>query len=145
MTALRYSDQPEIIGFLCNWCAYEAADSAGRSQKAYPANLKIIRVMCSGMVHPEMVLHALDKGADGVMIIGCHPGECHYLTGNEMALARAEVIADTLEDLGYASERFQLTWVSSAEPERLVEAFRTMSGRLMLLRSEQQTSYAKKN
>ncbi|MBV5317750.1 MAG: hydrogenase iron-sulfur subunit [Desulfobulbaceae bacterium] len=139
------SPEPKIIAFCCNWCSYAAADLAGILRLQYPGSIRIIRVMCSGMVHPEMVLHALDKGADGVMIIGCHPGECHYLTGNEMALARAEVIADTLEDLGYASERFQLTWVSSAEPERLVEAFRTMSGRLMLLRSEQQTSYAKKN
>ena len=94
--------------------------------------------MCSGMVHPEMVLHALQKGADGVMIIGCHIGECHYIKGNEMALARAEVIADTLEDLGWESERFQITWVSSAEPERLVDAFREMSNRLESLREPQQ-------
>ena len=131
------SPEPKIIAFCCNWCSYAAADLAGISRLQYPGSIRIIRVMCSGMVHPEMVLHALDQGADGVMIIGCHLGECHYLKGNEMALARAEVIADTLEDLGYASERFGLTWVSSAEPERLVEAFRTMSGRLMLLRSEQ--------
>jgi len=136
--------EPKIIAFCCNWCSYAAADLAGISRLQYPGSIRIIRVMCSGMVHPEMVLHALDKGADGVMIIGCHLGECHYLKGNEMALARAEVIADTLDDLGYASERFQLTWVSSAEPERLVEAFRTMSGRLMLLRSEQQIPYATK-
>jgi len=138
------SSEPKIIAFCCNWCSYAAADLAGISRLQYPGSIRIIRVMCSGMVHPEMVLHALDKGADGVMIIGCHLGECHYLKGNEMALARAEVIADTLDDLGYASERFQLTWVSSAEPERLVEAFRTMSGRLMLLRSEQQIPYATK-
>ena len=138
------SSEPKIIAFCCNWCSYVAADLAGISRLQYPGSIRIIRVMCSGMVHPEMVLHALDKGADGVMIIGCHLGECHYLKGNEMALARAEVIADTLDDLGYAGERFQLTWVSSAEPERLVEAFRTMSGRLMLLRSEQQIPYATK-
>ncbi len=136
--------EPKIIAFCCNWCSYAAADLAGISRLQYPGSIRIIRVMCSGMVHPEMVLHALDKGADGVMIIGCHLGECHYIKGNEMALARAEVIADTLDDLGYASERFQLTWVSSAEPERLVEAFRTMSGRLMLLRSEQQIPCATK-
>jgi F420-non-reducing hydrogenase iron-sulfur subunit len=130
------SMEPKIIAFCCNWCSYAAADLAGISRLQYPASIRIIRVMCSGMVHPEMVLHALEKGAEGVMIIGCHLGECHYIKGNEMALARAEVIADTLEDLGYESERFQLTWVSSAEPERLVEAFRTMSGRLAVLRSE---------
>ena len=126
--------EPKIIAFCCNWCSYAAADLAGISRLQYPGSIRIIRVMCSGMVHPEMVLHALDKGADGVMIIGCHLGECHYIKGNEMALARAEVIADTLEDLGYESERFQVAWISSAEPERLAEAFREMSGRLALLR-----------
>jgi F420-non-reducing hydrogenase iron-sulfur subunit len=126
--------EPKIIAFCCNWCSYAAADLAGISRLQYPGSIRIIRVMCSGMVHPEMVLHALNKGADGVMIIGCHIGECHYIQGNEMALARAEVITDTLEDLGYEAERFQVAWISSAEPERLAEAFREMSGRLATLR-----------
>jgi F420-non-reducing hydrogenase iron-sulfur subunit len=130
--------EQKIIAFCCTWCSYAAADLAGISRLQYPGSIRIIRVMCSGMVHPEMVLHALEKGAAGVMIIGCHLGECHYIKGNEMTLARGEVIADTLEDLGYDSEQFQLAWVSSAEPERLVEAFRTMSGRLAVLQSEQQ-------
>ena len=129
--------EPIIIAFCCNWCSYAAADLAGISRLQYPGSIRIIRVMCSGMVHPEMVLHALQKGADGVMIIGCHFGECHYIKGNEMALARAEIITDTLDDLGWESERFQVTWVSSAEPERLVEAFREMSNRLQLLREPQ--------
>ena len=137
------SMEPKIIAFCCNWCAYAAADLAGTYRLQYPGSIRIVRVMCSGMVHPEMVLHALEKNADGVMLIGCHLGECHYIKGNEMALARAEVIADTLEDLGYESERFQLTWVSSAEPERLVEAFRNMSGRLAVLRSESLLSVRK--
>lgn len=129
---------PIIIAFCCNWCSYAAADLAGISRLQYPGSIRIIRVMCSGMVHPEMVLHALQKGADGVMIIGCHIGECHYIKGNEMALARAEIIADTLGDLGWESERFQIAWVSSAEPERLVDAFREMSNRLESLREPQQ-------
>ena len=129
-------NSPKVIAFCCNWCSYAAADLAGISRLQYPGNIRIIRVMCSGMVHPEMVLHALNKGADGVMIIGCHLGECHYIRGNEMALARAEVIADTLEDLGYESERFQIAWVSSAEPERLAEAFRGFCGRLARSRGE---------
>jgi len=129
--------EPIIIAFCCNWCSYAAADLAGISRLQYPGSIRIIRVMCSGMVHPEMVLHALQKGADGVMIIGCHIGECHYIKGNEMALARAEIITDTLDDLGWESERFQVTWVSSAEPERLVDAFREMSNRLQLLREPQ--------
>jgi len=134
------SNTPKIIAFCCNWCSYAAADLAGISRLQYPGSVRIIRVMCSGMVHPEMVLHALNKGAEGVMIIGCHLGECHYINGNELALARAEVIADTLEDLGFESERFQITWVSSAEPERLAEAFRSFCGRLAILRGEQAES-----
>ncbi|MDD2463535.1 MAG: hydrogenase iron-sulfur subunit [Desulfobulbus sp.] len=130
------SSTPKVIAFCCNWCSYAAADLAGISRLQYPGSVRIIRVMCSGMVHPEMVLHALNKGAEGVMIIGCHLGECHYINGNEMALARAEVISETLEDMGYESERFQITWVSSAEPERLAEAFRAFCGRLAILRGE---------
>jgi F420-non-reducing hydrogenase iron-sulfur subunit len=132
------NSQPKIIAFCCNWCSYAAADLAGISRLQYPGSIRIIRVMCSGMVHPEMVLHALNKGADGVMIIGCPLGECHYIKGNEMALARAEVIADTLEDQGFDSERFQVAWVSSAEPERLAEIFREMSARLAVLRGTPQ-------
>lgn len=120
----------KIIAFCCSWCSYAAADLAGISRLPYPGSVRIIRVMCSGMVHPEMVLHALAKGADGVMIIGCHLGECHYLSGNEMALSRAAVIADTLEDMGYERERFDIAWVSSSEAEQLVEAFRRMHSRL---------------
>jgi F420-non-reducing hydrogenase iron-sulfur subunit len=126
--------EPKIIAFCCNWCSYAAADLAGISRLQYPGSIRIIRVMCSGMVHPEMVLHALDKGAEGVMIIGCPHGECHYIKGNEMAQARAGVIADTLEDMGYESERFQVAWVSSAEPERLTEVFGEMNARLAALR-----------
>jgi len=126
----------KIIAFCCNWCSYGAADLAGISRLQYPGSIRIIRVMCSGMVHPEMVLHALNKGADGVMIVGCHLGECHYIKGNELALARAEVLTDTLEDFGFESERFRITWVSSSEPELLAEAFRTMSTRLAALRGE---------
>ena len=129
-------EEMKIVAFCCTWCSYAAADLAGISRLQYPESVRIIRVLCSGMVHPEMVIHALDKGADGVMIIGCHLGECHYISGNEMALARAEVIGDTMEDLGYERERFQLFWVSSAEPERLVESFRQMNDTLLGLRTE---------
>ncbi len=95
--------------------------------------------MCTGMVHPEMVFHALDKGADGVMIIGCHLGECHYIKGNEMALARSEVIMPTpWKTWGMKASVFKVAWVSSAEPERLAEAFREMSARLAVLRGSVQ-------
>jgi F420-non-reducing hydrogenase iron-sulfur subunit len=127
------NENPIIIAFCCNWCAYAAADLAGITRLQYPGSIRIIRVMCSGMVHPEMVLHALNRGADGVIVGGCNLGDCHYIKGNEMALARAEIIADTLEDLDIAAERFQLVWVSSSEPERLVRAFQEMSERLRAL------------
>ena len=116
------SFKPKIIAFCCNWCAYAAADLAGISRIQYPSGVRIIRVMCSGMVHPEMVLDALNKGADGVMIFGCHSGECHYQTGNEIARSRSEIIFEIMEDFGYERERFALSWVSSAEPDKFAEA-----------------------
>lgn len=136
------SKELRIIAFCCSWCSYAAADLAGISRLQYPGSIRIIRVMCSGMVHPDMVLQALAKGADGVMIVGCHLGECHYISGNEMALARSEVIADALEDMGYEPERFELAWVSSAEPERLVEIFRRMHDNLTQLRGDALTDHA---
>lgn len=113
--------QPTIIAFCCNWCSYAAADLAGSSRMKYPPNIRIIRVMCSGMVHPELVLDALNQGADGVMILGCHLGECHYIDGNRKALARSDMVSELLEDFGYEQERFAISWVSSAEPERFVQ------------------------
>ncbi|MDY0391324.1 MAG: hydrogenase iron-sulfur subunit [Desulfobulbus oligotrophicus] len=130
---------PLIIAFCCNWCSYAAADLAGVSRLQYPGSIRIIRVMCSGMVHPDMVLHALQKGADGVMIAGCHLGECHYIRGNEIALARAEILVETLEDLGWESDRLQIVHVSSSESERLVQAFCDMHKRLAAL---DQTDFA---
>lgn len=118
--------EPKIIAFCCNWCSYAAADLAGSSRMKYPHNLRIIRVMCSGMVHPELVIEALNQGADGVMVLGCHLGECHYIDGNYKALARSEMIIEMLEDFGFEEERFSISWVSSAEPERFVQAVSEM-------------------
>ena len=125
--------EPKIIAFCCNWCAYAAADLAGISRMQYPAGIRIIRVMCSGMVHPEMVLHALNNGADGVMILGCHPGECHYINGNEKALARSEMILELLEDFGFEQERFQISWVSGAEAAQFVELVTAMHAQVAKL------------
>lgn len=118
---------PKIIAFCCNWCAYAAADLAGVLRLQYPPGIRIIRVLCSGMVHPEMILNALNQGADGVIILGCHPGECHYRDGNTTALARAEMVSELLEDFGFAAERFQITWVSGAEALEFVQAVTQMS------------------
>ncbi len=110
--------EPLILGFCCNWCSYAGADLAGVSRVQYPPNLRIVRVMCSGMVHPNMVINALTKGADGVLICGCHIGDCHYQEGNILAQRRAEAIKVLLDDFGIEKERFRLDWVSAAEGQR---------------------------
>ena len=122
-----------IIAFCCNWCAYAAADLAGSLRMKYSCNVRIIRVMCSGMVNPQLILETLENGADGVMILGCHPGECHYIDGNEKALARSEIIVELLEDMGYESERFGLYWLSAAEPKEFVAAVNEKSDQLARL------------
>lgn len=127
------SYQPKIIAFCCNWCSYAAADLAGSSRMKYPDNIRIIRVMCSGMVHPELVVEALSQGAEGVMVLGCHLGECHYIDGNQKALNRSEMIQDLLEDFGFEKERFALAWVSSAEPERFVQVVTEMAEKVKRL------------
>jgi coenzyme F420-reducing hydrogenase delta subunit len=118
--------EPVILGFLCNWCSYTGADLAGVARLQYPPNLRPIRVMCTGMVHPDLVMEAFTAGADGVMIMGCHPGSCHYFEGNIKAVARADVISMVLGDMGVDPERFVLRWISSAEASvfaRLVTDF----------------------
>ena len=107
--------EPVILALACNWCSYSGADLAGISRCQYPANVRIIRVMCSGMVHPNLVIDALTKGADGVVMCGCHPGDCHYQEGNLRAERRAEAITLMLQDFGIEEERFKLAWVSASE------------------------------
>jgi F420-non-reducing hydrogenase iron-sulfur subunit len=127
---LKMVFEPKIIAFCCNWCSYAAADLAGTARMQYPHNVRIIRVMCSGMVHPELVLDALSHGADGVMVLGCHLGECHYQDGNHTALARSDMIAELLEDFGFESERYTISWLSSSEPDKLVKAFIEMTDQI---------------
>jgi F420-non-reducing hydrogenase iron-sulfur subunit len=119
--------EPTIVTFCCNWCSYAGADLAGVSRQQYPPNLRIIRVMCSGMVHPNLVIDALTKGADGVLICGCHIGDCHYLEGNIKAENRKEAINLMLEDFGLEPERFRLEWVSASEGPRFAEVAREMT------------------
>ena len=119
--------EPVIVGFCCNWCSYAGADLAGVSRQQYPPNLRIIRVMCSGMVHPNLVIDALTKGADGVLICGCHIGDCHYLDGNVKAENRKEAIELMLEDFGVEPERFRLEWISASEGPRFAEVIREMT------------------
>jgi F420-non-reducing hydrogenase iron-sulfur subunit len=112
---------PLIVSFCCNWCSYTGADLAGVSRLQYPPNVRIIRVMCSGMVHPNLVIDALTKGADGVIICGCHPGDCHYEDGNLKTEKRAEAINLMLEDFGLEEERFRLEWVSASEGPKFAQ------------------------
>lgn len=114
--------EPKIVGFMCNWCSYRAADLAGSARIKYPPNVRIIRLMCSGRIDPTFVLKALSLGADGVMLAGCHPGECHYVDQNYKAMRRYGMIKHTLKSLGIEPERVQLVWASAAEGQRLAEA-----------------------
>ncbi len=112
------SFEPRLIGFLCNWCSYTGADLAGTARMNYAPNVRIIRVMCSGRVDPQFVLKAFKEGADGVLISGCHPGDCHYQEGNYKALRRHHLLSRMLEQLGIEEERFRLEWVSAAEGKK---------------------------
>ena len=120
------SFEPKIVAFLCNWCSYRAADLAGTARIHYEPNVRFIRVMCSGRVDPEFVLKALSLGADGVMIAGCHPGECHYLEQNYKTMRRFAMIKHTLKHMGVEDERVRLQWASAAEGVQLAEAINKM-------------------
>ena len=111
--------EPLIIGFTCNWCSYRAADLAGMSRQKYPPNVRLMRLMCSGRLDPTFVLKALQGGADGVLITGCHPGECHYLEQYYKALRRYLLLRRTLKQFGVEPERVKLIWASAAEGVRL--------------------------
>ncbi len=106
---------PNIVAFCCNWCSYAGADLAGSARLSYPANVKIIRVPCSCRVNPSFVLKAFQRGADGVIICGCHPGDCHYVTGNYYARRRLSLLFDFLDYLGIEKQRTRVEWVSAAE------------------------------
>ncbi|MDY7039583.1 MAG: hydrogenase iron-sulfur subunit [Chloroflexota bacterium] len=113
--------QPKIVGFLCNWCSYAGADLAGTSRTNYPQNLRIIRVPCSGRVDPLFVVKAFQEGADGVMVLGCHPGDCHYQQGNYFAQRRYALMHRLLEFTGIETERLFVDWVSASEGKKFAE------------------------
>jgi F420-non-reducing hydrogenase iron-sulfur subunit len=118
--------EPLIIGFTCNWCSYRAADLAGTSREKYAPNIRLVRLMCSGRLSPEFVLKAFAGGADGVMITGCHPGECHYLEQNLKALKRIILLRATLKQMGIEPGRLKLVWASAAEGVKLAREFNKM-------------------
>ena len=112
------SFEPKIIGFLCNWCSYTGADLAGTARMKYPPNLMSIRVMCSGRVDPGFILDAFRKGADGVLICGCHPGDCHYVEGNYKCMRRIPLTRKLIAQMGINPDRVRLEWVSASEGAR---------------------------
>ena len=107
--------EPTIIAFACNWCTYTAADLAGTSRLTYPSNVRMIRMMCTGMVDPKYVIKALLEGADAVLISGCHPGDCHYINGNYKARRRVKLLKEILPRFGFDERRLKLTWIGASE------------------------------
>jgi len=119
--------EPKIITFLCNWCSYVAADAAGVSRLAQKTNTRVIRVFCSGMVDPSYVIKAFAEGADGVLVAGCHPGDCHYISGNIKALRRSFLLKKLLTELGVEGKRFRLEWIAASEPHKYAKVVNEMS------------------
>ncbi len=124
---------PRIVAFFCNWCTYTAADLAGVSRLKYAANVRVIRLMCSGRVDPQFIVDALARGADGVLIGGCHPGDCHYVEGNHKMLRRYQLLRRLLQDLGIPPGRVRLEWISAAEGERVKTVINEMTAQLRAL------------
>ena len=125
--------EPKIVGFLCRWCSYTGADLAGTSRMQYPANMVGIRVMCSGRVDPTFVVKALKDGADGVLIAGCHPGDCHYSEGNYKAMRRHPMLMNLLEQFGIARGRVRLEWISASEGKQFAEVVTEFTEQLRVL------------
>jgi F420-non-reducing hydrogenase iron-sulfur subunit len=125
--------EPKIIGIFCNWCSYRAADLAGSARIKYPPNVRIMRVMCSGRVEPDLVIKALSKGADGVLIAGCHPGECHYIEQNYKTIRRIEMLKHTIQAMGIDPRRVRLQWASAAEGVQLAAAIHEMVAEIRAL------------
>ena len=124
------SFEPKIVGFLCQWCSYTGADLAGTSRLQYPPSLRTIRVRCSGRVDPTFVVKALAEGADGVLIAGCHPGDCHYNEGNYRAMRRYPLLLQLLDQFGIERERVRLEWVSASEGEKFAGVVTEMTAKI---------------
>jgi coenzyme F420-reducing hydrogenase delta subunit len=113
--------QPKVLGFLCNWCSYAGADMAGTSRLSYPPNIRIIRVPCSGRVDPLLIIKGFQMGADGILVSGCHPGDCHYIQGNYFARRRFALLRSLLHFIGIEEKRLRLEWVSATEGKRFAQ------------------------
>jgi coenzyme F420-reducing hydrogenase delta subunit len=134
--------EPKVLAFLCNWCSYAGADLAGVSRIQYPPNVRVVRVPCSGRINPAFLLRALQNGADGVLVSGCHPGDCHYISGNLAARRKFALLKALLEHAGIEPERIQFTWVSASEGgrfaaivQKVVEAVQKLGPNKKLVKS----------
>lgn len=119
--------EPRIIAFFCNWCTYTAADLAGTARMVYAPNARVIRIMCSGRLDPQFILTALREGADGVLIGGCHPGDCHYQEGNYKALRRFTLLKRLLKEMGIEPERVRMEWIAASEGDRVQKVMNEMT------------------
>jgi len=125
--------KPTIVAFLCNWCSYTGADLAGTSRMKYKPNIRVIRVMCSGRVDPTFVFKSFREGADGVLICGCHPGDCHYQEGNYKCLRRYKLMKKYIKQMGIEPDRLQLEWISASEGKQFAELVDSMTARIIEL------------
>jgi F420-non-reducing hydrogenase iron-sulfur subunit len=125
--------EPKIVAFLCNWCSYAGADKAGSSRKPYHPYLNIIRVMCSGRLDPQFILKAFEEGADAVLVLGCHPGDCHYKEGNYKTMRRHIFLKKMLMELGVEKERLKLDSVSSSESDKFINIVAAMVEKIKTL------------
>ena len=125
--------EPKIVAFLCNWCSYAGADLAGVSRTQYPSNIRVIRVPCSGRVNPFYIIKALQNGIDGVLVSGCHPGDCHYISGNLIARRKFALLKNFLEYIGIEPGRVQFSWVSAAEGVRFAQIIEKVTGEVKKL------------
>jgi coenzyme F420-reducing hydrogenase delta subunit len=125
--------EPKILAFLCNWCSYAGADLAGVSRFQYPPNVRIVRVMCSGRISPRFILKSFQEGADGVLIAGCHPGDCHYSKGNYYTRRRHTILGTLLSHIGIDPKRFQVRWISASEGGKFAEVIKDMTEKVKAL------------
>jgi len=127
------SFEPKIVGFMCNWCAYRGADLAGTSRMKSAPNVRTVRVMCSGRVDPQLVVKSFQLGADGVLVLGCHPGDCHYSEGNYKAARRISLLKKMMAQFGIEDERIRLDWVSASEGDRFKKIVNEMTEQIRVL------------
>jgi len=125
--------EPKILAFLCNWCSYAGADLAGVSRIQYPPNVRVIRVPCSSRINPFFIVKALQQGIDGVLVAGCHPGDCHYISGNYIARRKFAIIKNFLEYIGIEKDRVQFAWISATEGAKFAQVVKEVTGKVKRL------------